>query len=130
MTPENPSLRTAKTNTPWGNAIKWLGLAAAASCLLGTAHAAPEAFSGDVVKIGILNDQSGLYADLAGQGSVEAARMAIEEMGGSVAGKKIELVFGNHQNKADVGALIARGWFDKDGVDMIADFSNSSEVGS
>jgi branched-chain amino acid transport system substrate-binding protein len=82
--------------------------------------------SNDMVKIGILNDQSGTYADLAGPGSVQAARMAIEEMGGQVAGKKIELLVGNHQNKADVGAAIARSWFDQDGVDMIADFSNSS----
>jgi branched-chain amino acid transport system substrate-binding protein len=82
--------------------------------------------SGDVVKIGILNDQSGLYSDLAGVGSVEAARLAIEEFGGQVLGKKIELVWADHQNKADIGAGIARAWFDKDGVDAIADFSNSS----
>ena len=82
--------------------------------------------SDNVIKIGILNDQSGPYADLSGMGSVEAARLAIEEMGGSINGKKIELVWGNHQNKADVGAVIARTWFDRDGVDMIADFSNSS----
>jgi branched-chain amino acid transport system substrate-binding protein len=82
--------------------------------------------SDEVIKIGILNDQSGPYADLSGLGSVEAAKMAIEEMGGNIAGKKIELVFGNHQNKADIGAVIARTWFDRDGVDVIADFSNSS----
>ena len=82
--------------------------------------------SGDVVKIGILNDQSGLYADLAGAGSVQAARMAIEEFGGQVLGKKIELVWADHQNKADIGAGIARAWFDREGVDAIADFSNSS----
>lgn len=82
--------------------------------------------SGDVVKIGILNDQSGLYSDLAGAGSVEAARLAIEEFGGRVLGKKIELVAADHQNKADIGAGIARAWFDKDGVDVVADFSNSS----
>lgn len=82
--------------------------------------------SDDIVKIGILNDQSGLYADLAGPGSVEAARMAIEEFGGKVLGKKIELVFADHQNKADIGITKAREWFDRDGVDMTADFSNSS----
>ena len=76
--------------------------------------------SGDVVKIGILNDQSGLYADLAGPGSVEAARMAIEEFGGKVLGKKIEIVFADHQNKADIGLTKAREWFDRDGVDMRA----------
>lgn len=82
--------------------------------------------SSDVIKIAVLNDQSGLYADLAGQGSVEAARMAIEEFGGKVAGKKIELVWADHQNKADIGAGIARAWFDKEGVDVVVDFSNSS----
>jgi branched-chain amino acid transport system substrate-binding protein len=81
--------------------------------------------SGDVVKIGVLNDQSGLYADLSGAGSVEAARMAIEEFGGRVLGKKIELVFADHQNKPDIGAGIARAWLDKEGVDTIVDFSNS-----
>ncbi len=79
-----------------------------------------------VVKIGVLNDQSGIYADLAGPGSVEAARMAIEDFGGSVLGKKIELLSGDHQNKADIGATIARSWFDRDNVDVIVDFSNSS----
>src|SRR5271156_6097491 len=82
--------------------------------------------SDDEVKIGILTDMSGPYADLAGPGSVEAARMAIEEFGGKVLGKKIELVSADHQNKADIGAGIARAWLDKDGVDVIADFSNSS----
>lgn len=103
-------------------------LTAAGACLMWafSAGAVGAGISGDVVKIGILNDQSGTYADLAGPGSVQAARMAIEEMGGQVAGKKIELIVGNHQNKADVGAAIARSWFDQDGVDMIADFSNSS----
>ena len=90
-----------------------------------TAVAEPK-ISDDVVKIGILNDQSGPYADLAGLGSVEAARMAIEEFGGTVLGKKIELVFADHQNKADIGLTKAREWFDRDGVDMVADFSNSS----
>ena len=97
------------------------------SLLFGVGHASAEPkISDDVVKIGILNDQSGLYADLAGPGSVEAARMAIEEFGGAVLGKKIELVYADHQNKADIGLAKAREWFDRDGVDMIADFSNSS----
>jgi branched-chain amino acid transport system substrate-binding protein len=111
-------------------------LASARACLLptmlisllfgvGVASAEPK-ISDDVVKIGILNDQSGLYADLAGPGSVEAARMAIEEFGGKVLGRKIELVYADHQNKADIGLAKAREWFDRDGVDMIADFSNSS----
>ena len=78
------------------------------------------------VKIGVLNDQSGIYADLAGPGSVEAARMAIEDFGGSALGKPIELIAADHQNKADVGAAIARTWYDQDGVDVTVDFSNSS----
>jgi branched-chain amino acid transport system substrate-binding protein len=83
-------------------------------------------YSGDVIRIGILNDQSGTYADLAGPGSVEAARMAAEEFGNKVNGVKVEVVFADHQNKADVGASIARKWIDRDGVDVIADFSNSA----
>jgi branched-chain amino acid transport system substrate-binding protein len=79
-----------------------------------------------VVKIGVLNDQTGLYADLAGPGSVLAARMAAEDMGGSVLGKPVEVVFADHQNKADIGAAIARQWFEVDHVDMVLDFSNSS----
>lgn len=103
-------------------------LIAAGACLMWafSPRVSGAGISDDVVKIGILNDQSGTYADLAGPGSVVAAKMAIEEMGGKVAGKSVDLIVGNHQNKADVGAAIARSWFDQDGVDMIADFSNSS----
>jgi branched-chain amino acid transport system substrate-binding protein len=110
------------------NKNKHLGVAAALACLglAGMSATALAQVSGDVVKIGILNDQSGLYADLAGAGSVQAARMAIEEFGGTVLNKKIELTFADHQNKADIGAGIARAWFDREGVDAIADFSNSS----
>lgn len=82
--------------------------------------------SDDAVKIGILNDQSGPYADLSGQGSVVAAQMAIDEFGGAVLGKKIELLSADHQNKADIGLAKAREWFDRAGVDVVADFSNSS----
>jgi branched-chain amino acid transport system substrate-binding protein len=82
--------------------------------------------SDDVVKIGILNDQSGLYADAAGPASVEAARMAIADYGGKVAGKQIVLIDADHQNKADVGAAIARRWFEQENVDVIADFGNSA----
>ena len=64
--------------------------------------------SDGVSKIGVLNDQTGIYADYGGAGSVVAARMAAEDMGGSVLGKPIEVVFGDHQNKPDIGAAIAR----------------------
>jgi len=88
--------------------------------------AAQAQISGDVVKIGVMNDMSGLYADITGQGSVEAARMAIADFGGTVAGKKIELVSADHQNKPDVGGAIARQWYDNDGVDVIVDVPTSS----
>ncbi len=78
------------------------------------------------VKIGILNDQSGVYADFGGKWSVEAAKMAIEDFGGSVLNGKIELVTADHQNKPDVGSNIARQWYDVDGVDMIAELTTSS----
>src|SRR4051794_1844413 len=82
--------------------------------------------SDDTVKIGVMNDMSGLYADLSGQGSVEAARMTIADFGGTVNGKKIELVSADHQNKPDVGGAIARQWYDNDKVDAIVDVPTSS----
>src|ERR1700741_699821 len=82
--------------------------------------------SDDVVKIGVLNDQSGLYADLGGPGSVTAARMAAEDAGGTVLGKPIDIVFADHQNKADIGSAVARRWFESEKVDMATGFDNSS----
>jgi branched-chain amino acid transport system substrate-binding protein len=79
-----------------------------------------------VVKIGVLNDQSGLYADLSGQGSVLAAKLAVEDFGGKVDGTPIEVIFADHQNKPDVGSNIARQWFDVDKVDVIVDVPTSS----
>jgi len=87
--------------------------------------AKPGAISGDKVKIGVMNDMSGLYADIGGPGSVEAARMAIADFGGKVLGKPVELVFVDHLNKPDVGASKAREWYDTD-VDMIVDVPTSS----
>jgi branched-chain amino acid transport system substrate-binding protein len=96
-------------------------------CLMtGAALTAHAQVSDDVVKIGVLNDLSGIYSDLAGQGSVTAARLAIEEMGGKVLGKPVELVFADHQNKPDVAANLARGWFDQGKVDMVTDFPTAS----
>jgi len=80
----------------------------------------------DTVKIGVLADMSSLYADLGGPGSLEAAKMAAADFGGTVNGKKIEVIGADHQNKPDVGASIARQWFDQDGVDMITDLTTSS----
>ncbi len=82
--------------------------------------------SGDVVKIGVLNDMSGLYADLGGPGSVVAAQMAVEDFGAAGKGMKVEIVSADHQNKPDVGSSIARQWFDSDNVDAIADVPTSS----
>jgi branched-chain amino acid transport system substrate-binding protein len=95
--------------------------------LFAVAAAAPaqSKISGDVVKIGVLTDMSGVYADLGGAGSVVAAQMAIDDFGGKVLGKPIALVSADHQNKADVAATKAREWFDRDGVDMITDLLNS-----
>jgi branched-chain amino acid transport system substrate-binding protein len=81
--------------------------------------------SDGLVKIGVLNDQSSLYADLAGQGSVVAARMAVEDFNAAGKGLKVEIIFADHQNKADVGSQIARQWYDAEKVDMIMDVPNS-----
>jgi branched-chain amino acid transport system substrate-binding protein len=78
------------------------------------------------IRIGVLTDLNGTYADLSGAGSAEAIKMAAEEFNSVVLGRKIEVISADHQNKADVGAAIARRWFDTEGVDVIADFSNSS----
>jgi len=96
----------------------------AALLALGPAMARAQISDG-VIKIGVLNDQSGLYADLAGQGSVVAARMAVEDYGAEKKGLKVEIVFADHQNKADVGSAIARQWYDVDKVDLIVDVPNS-----
>jgi branched-chain amino acid transport system substrate-binding protein len=82
--------------------------------------------SGDVVKIGVLTDMSGLYSDIGGQGSVVAAQMAAEDFGGKVLGKKIEVVAADHQNKPDVASSKVREWVDRDGVDMVTDALNSA----
>ena len=92
----------------------------ACSALIGTEASAQG------VKIGILNDQSGVYADFGGKGSIEAAKMAIEDFGGSLLGQKIELVSADHQNKPDLAAAIARRWYDTESVDMITDLTTSS----
>jgi branched-chain amino acid transport system substrate-binding protein len=94
---------------------------ALAACLAVFERAAAQ----DIFTIGIMNDQSGPYADLAGPGSTQSMKMAIADFGGTVLGKKIELVVADHQNKVDVGLNIAREWFDSKGVEAIFDISNS-----
>ncbi|KMO44042.1 ABC transporter permease [Methylobacterium tarhaniae] len=86
---------------------------------------APAAAAERPVKIGVLNDMSGPYADYQGQGSVIAAQLAIEDFAAK-AGRPVELVSADHQNKTDIGASIARRWFDQDGVDLIVDVPNSA----
>lgn len=105
---------------------RW-GAAGATVVAMGLAAPAAHAdLSNKVVKIGVLTDQTGLYADAAGPGAVEAVRMAIADFGGKVKGVPIEMVDADHQNKADVGASIARRWFDQENVDIIVDFANSA----
>jgi branched-chain amino acid transport system substrate-binding protein len=84
-----------------------------------------EAFA-EGVKIGILNDQSGVYADFGGKWSVEAAKLAVEDFGGSVLGQNIEVVSADHQNKPDLASAIARRWYEAEGVDVITDITGSA----
>ena len=101
--------------------IQFLLAAAMLSLAPGLASAAPEP-----IKIGVLTDMTGPYGDASGPGSVLAARMAIADFGGTVLGRPVEVLAADHQNKPDIGAQIARQWFDRDGVRMITDLTNSS----
>ena len=104
--------------------VRIIQLAFAAIAVCSVFASAPASAQG--VKIGILNDQSGVYADFGGKWSVEAAKMAIEDFGGSVLGEKIELINADHQNKVDLATAIARRWYDAEGVDMITDLTSSA----
>ena len=99
-----------------------LSLAVAAALGAGAAHAQ---ISDNMIKIGVLSDMSSLYTDLAGAGSVVAARMAVEDSGIEKRGYKVEMVSADHQNKPDIGSAIARQWYDTDKVDVIVDVPNS-----
>jgi branched-chain amino acid transport system substrate-binding protein len=101
--------------------VRHLLLAAVAALVAGTASA-----QGIDVKIGVLNDRSGTYADLSGEGSVVAARMAVEDFGAAEKGINVEIVSADHQNKPDIASNIARQWFDEEAVDVIADVPTSS----
>src|SRR6201985_3566765 len=98
----------------------WMAAAAIGSLLL----AAPAAAQGG--KVGILDEQAGVYADYGGKYSLEAAKMAIEDFGGEVLGQKVELITADHQNKPDLATSIARRWYDAEGVDMITELTTSS----
>src|SRR5438105_7836376 len=91
-----------------------------------TASAGKAEYRGGPIKIGVLNDQSGLYADIAGSASVWIARKAVEDFDAAAKGMKVEILSGDHQNKPDIGLSIARQWFDVDKVDAIADVPTSS----
>jgi branched-chain amino acid transport system substrate-binding protein len=99
--------------------FKWAALALAAA--LAAATPAPAQISDDVVKIGVLTDMSGPASTPTGQGSVTAAQMAVDDFGGKVLGKPISVIVGDHQLKPDVGASIARRWYDTEQVDLIVD---------
>jgi branched-chain amino acid transport system substrate-binding protein len=99
----------------------WIGAMAALLAAPASAQ-----ISGGVVKIGVLNDQSGTYSDLTGQGSVVAARMAVEDFGAATKGMKVEVGFADQQTQPDVGSQIARRWYDAEGVDVIVDVPTSS----
>jgi len=98
--------------------------------LAGRAAAADVKLSDGVVRIGVLTDLSGYYSDLSGQGSVIAAKMAVADFGGKLGGKSIEVIWGDHQNKADVASNTARKWIDEQKVDVIADLVSSSTAGA
>ena len=104
---------------------KVIAMAVASIAAMGFGASANAQISGDVVKIGFITDISGLYSDIDGQGGAEAIKMAIADFGGTVNGKKIELVTADHQNKADIAASKAREWFDQQGVDMLLGGTNS-----
>jgi branched-chain amino acid transport system substrate-binding protein len=105
--------------------MKLKKLASATALSLAALGGAQAQISGDVIKIGIITDMSSVYADIDGQGGVEAIKLAIADAGGTVNGKKVEVVFADHQNKADVAAAKAREWFDTQGVDMLIGGTNS-----
>lgn len=99
---------------------------AGAAMVFGLTTAVFAQVSGDAVRIGVLTDMNGNLSALSGRGSVIAAQMAVEDFGGQVLGKKIELLSADHQNKPDIGSQIANKWIDVDGVDMIVDAPNSA----
>ncbi|WP_398470088.1 ABC transporter substrate-binding protein [Tardiphaga sp.] len=91
-----------------------------------SANAQTAQVSDGVVRVGVIEDMSGVYADITGKGAVTAAQMAVEDFGGKVLGMPVEVVFADHQNKPDIAATTARKWFDTDKVDAILDVASSS----
>ncbi|MDN7907608.1 ABC transporter substrate-binding protein [Burkholderia diffusa] len=106
--------------------MKMKTLAHACLALATAAFTAGAAQAADTVKIGFITDMSGLYADIDGQGGLEAIRMAVADFGGKVLGKPIEVVYADHQNKADIAASKAREWMDRGGLDLLVGGTNSA----
>ena len=106
-------------------AMKTLRNLAVLSAIL-TSSSAFAQYTDGVIKIGVMNDMSGTYSDLSGQGSVLAARMAVEDFGAAAKGMKVEIVGADHQNKPDVGSNVVRTWIDRDQVDVVVDVPTSS----
>src|SRR5204863_10173555 len=103
--------------------FKMKGLVAAAALALSAgAHAQ---ISGNVVKIGVMNDQSGTYSDIAGPGSTPAARMAVEDFKAKEKGLNVQIVCTDHQNKLDIGSQIANKWHDADRENVMVEVRNS-----
>ncbi len=102
-----------------------IAIAATAICAMGFSATAQAQVSGDTIKIGFITDMSGVYSDVDGQGGAEAIKMAIADAGVVLAGKKVEFISADHQNKADIAASKAREWFDQQGVDLLIGGTNS-----
>src|SRR5256885_2254498 len=96
------------------------------TCLWSIVIVCGPAVAQEKVKIGVLNDASGAFASYQGIGSVIAAKMAVEDYGGKAAGRPVEVVSADHQNKTDVGITIARRWYENENVDAIFDVPNSA----
>jgi branched-chain amino acid transport system substrate-binding protein len=106
--------------------MKLIRHAAFLAAVLTSGAAGAQQMTDGVIKIGVMNDMSGLYADISGPGAVVAARMAVEDFGAAQKGLKVEVIGADHQNKPDVGSTIARKWLDVDQVDVIVDVPTSS----
>ena len=124
MKPTTPFTRTPHTALQRACRAALLGATLAATCI--AAPAQDTGISDDIVRLGILTDLGGPFADITGPGSAAAIQMAIDDFGGQVLGKKIELLVVDHQNKADIAANKAREWFDTGKVDAIMDVAVSA----
>src|SRR5262245_29420587 len=118
-------VQSIKNHQPGGSLMKRLFTLTAVAVVFGCGCAQAQ-YTDGTVKIGVMNDMSGTYSDLSGQGSVVAARMAVEDFGAAAKGMKVEIVSADHQNKPDVGSNVVRTWIDVDKVDVIVDVPTSS----